>query len=848
MMSQTDYARGPAVAGSFKIMVYLRVKEAAMMSQTTPTDLETYLRRVAAGLTFLDFSIFQQGQERDFSSVPLDQFYVPLRLAGRAPLEEAGPAQISRSTRNREALSGPPDISSTQLLAPEQRLARHLVLLGDAGSGKTTLLRHLAGALALARLKNDPALARRQTGHTGDPLLPIFIPLRYFHHFCRGNSTRRPIAWGSFMEFLPHYFQEQQGLTLPPDFFSTLLTGGGCLLALDGFDEVPDPDSRRQVMAVVRALAADADLGRNTLILSSRVAAYGGAAQLGGRFQTLWVQNLNAEERTAQVNRWVDGIRPYTQRDLKAADILRRMAPGSPLAELAVTPLIVTTLCVVYFYDHELPEQRAQLYQRCIEIMLYEKLRPDDPGQILAERGGKPDFKRELLARLAFEMHLAQADETAKEPAARWLKDGFRSLAEEERLPAAYDFLDNLTSRGTLLQERAGQFGFGRQHLTFKEYLAGAHLIRGLRERERQPLWPRLLLDDRWREPIRLAAGSTVFSYSRTTEDFLHELLALADPPETGPATRLAAYRLAAESLVDVGQSGRMLLEKELQSQIITGLAARLGEKAIAAPAANLLKERLAGAAALGRLGDPREGVATLPPLLTADIEGRFQYGKKNEERETAPFQAAIYPVTNAQFEQFWRAGGYNQKNWWSEAGWQWRQGKPAYNWQKMDRPDYWDDDRYNQANQPVVGVTWYEAEAFCHWLTDQARAINGRLYRLPTELEWERLARGQHGRVYPWGNTWEEGLANTDESKIGRPSAVGLFPEGVSPTGAYDCAGNVREWCVPEEGIEQTFRVVRGGSWVNNQDDARCVSRRRSLANDSNDDLGFRVVSPILS
>jgi hypothetical protein len=73
------------------------------------------------------------------------------------------------------------------------------------------------------------------------------------------------------------------------------------------------------------------------------------------------------------------------------------------------------------------------VYLRCIEIMLYEKLRPDDPGKILAERGGSPGFKRELLARLAFELHRAGVEETGQEQAARWLKDGFRSHPPDSR-------------------------------------------------------------------------------------------------------------------------------------------------------------------------------------------------------------------------------------------------------------------------------------------------------------------------------------------------------------------------------------------------------------------------------
>src|SRR5690606_31904854 len=103
------------------------------------------------------------------------------------------------------------------------------------------------------------------------------------------------------------------------------------------------------------------------------------------------------------------------------------------------------------------------------------------------------------LARLAFELHLAKKEEVNREQAARWLKDGFRSVEEEARLPQANDFLDAIIARGTLLQERDRLFGFGRQHLTFREFLAGYHLVLGLRRGERAKLWPELLLDDRWR-------------------------------------------------------------------------------------------------------------------------------------------------------------------------------------------------------------------------------------------------------------------------------------------------------------------------------------------------------------
>jgi predicted NACHT family NTPase len=381
------------------------------MTDQKPPELVRYVERVYKRHATLDLSLFQAGQERDFSEVALDRFYVPLRLAGRAPrqppTEGADPLYRGRTKAGDAAIELAAefmDLRSDGILeyvgvSHEQGLSRHLTLLGDAGSGKTTILRHLTGALARAWLDDDQDYARRRTGLTAELRVPLFVPLRHYHHYCQALK-QGPISRRTFFNFLAAYFSEYDDLSLPADFYRVLLAGGQCLLALDGFDEVPGETARRQVVGVARDLANDPDIGQNIILLSSRVAAYGGATQLGGRFQTLWVQNLNPEEREAQIRRWVEAVSPHTDRPLKVEDILRRMPEGSSLDQLAVTPMIVTTICVVYFYDHELPEQRARLYRRCVDIMLYEKLRPDEPGSQLAMWAGTPDFKRELLARL----------------------------------------------------------------------------------------------------------------------------------------------------------------------------------------------------------------------------------------------------------------------------------------------------------------------------------------------------------------------------------------------------------------------------------------------------------------
>ena len=148
--------------------------------------------------------------------------------------------------------------------------------------------------------------------------------------------------------------------------------------------------------------------------------------------------------------------------------------------------------------------------------------------------------------------------------------------------------------------------------------------------------------------------------------------------------------------------------------------------------------------------------------------------------------------------------------------------------------------------------MSWYEAMAFCAWLSYRL----GYAVTLPTEVQWEKAARGTDGRTFPWGPEWREGFANTYESGIGRTSAVGIFPQGQSPYGVMDLAGNVWEWCLNEyehpERIQRTGREprgVRGGSWYGDQARARADYRGGDHPHYRCGYFGFRVVcaAPIL-
>jgi len=150
--------------------------------------------------------------------------------------------------------------------------------------------------------------------------------------------------------------------------------------------------------------------------------------------------------------------------------------------------------------------------------------------------------------------------------------------------------------------------------------------------------------------------------------------------------------------------------------------------------------------------------------------------------------------------------------------------------------------------------VSWYEALAFCRWLSAQT----GKPIRLPTEAEWERAARHTDGRIYPWGNRGNPAeRCNMAGTGIGSTAAVGAFPGGHAECGAADMSGNVWEWCstqwrenyqdyaaqVDDDPAGDARRVVRGSSFDNYQNHVRCACRIWVNPGLRNNHYGFRVV-----
>jgi len=203
------------------------------------------------------------------------------------------------------------------------------------------------------------------------------------------------------------------------------------------------------------------------------------------------------------------------------------------------------------------------------------------------------------------------------------------------------------------------------------------------------------------------------------------------------------------------------------------------------------------------------------------------------------------YPVTVGEYRAFIEAGGYHKEHYWTQAGWAWRSKD------SRTQPEHWGEEQWTGDDWlPIIGVSWYEAYAYCRWLSE----TTGHAYRLPTEEEWEKAARGTDGRLYPWGNEWREGVCNTAEASMGHVTPVGQYsPLGDSPYGVADMSGNVWEWCLTmwrgsyrqpanDDPEGDARRVVRGGIWHNLEVSARAAFRYWFSPFVRYHSLGFRV------
>jgi formylglycine-generating enzyme required for sulfatase activity/predicted MPP superfamily phosphohydrolase/archaellum biogenesis ATPase FlaH len=773
--------------------------------ESTPVRPETYYDWVNENYAHLDAEkLYGKGQ-----AFPLDlpKIFIPLYAY------EPG----RKTEKDRELDKGQRPANVKALIAQND----YLVIEGHAGSGKTTLLKYLTYCLA-----QEDKNGFRIKGM--DDFLPILILLKDLNDFFH-DPAQKITNQLTAQTMLRWYFRCKMGSVLSIETADKFLNAKKAVLLLDGLDELM-PQHRDTVVN------AFADLRirnkGNKVVFTGRPHGIQGAVVKRFGEKRINILALNMDQVEEFVRKWFAYLYPGSSgTGSKNAQAMIEETKGHPaIAAMIDNPMMLTAICILYHDGKELPGQRAELYKKFIDNLLYRRF--DDSEMV-----------HDYLKTLAYKMHTQDVRSVDRSIAVSVLKDIYKAKPNERkaeykrRIQETFDYIE---PKCGLLKLESGQFNFW--HLTFQEFLTARYLVDNSTDFAQaiKGYWK----NDWYDEVISLYIGYLSIENKRWANLIVEQVLEAEDSP---PFDR---WRLAAGTLVDIHQDRRedMVLEQG-KNRLLTVM-----DNSETDP-----KIRVQAGETLGWLGDPRN-LKTFVKIQGGayDLE---DMGKVTIE----PFEIGKYPVTNTWFEEFIKAGGYENRELWSPEGQKWL----VYT--KARQPEFWDDRKWKCPNAPVVGVSWYEAYAFTRWLT--LKPDDEYEYSLLSEKQWQAAAAGVAKRAYPWGKKWDKNKCNNDEIKIEKTSPAGIFEKGNTPDGVCDLSGNVWEWTLSdfhskieledfvfdeamqrlwdENKLEAYFSkrgekdrqlpVLRGGSWFGGSNDCRCAYRDYGRPSNRNVLIGFR-------
>lgn len=851
-----------------RLATLVSYEEALISERRLTTDdalaLRGYLAEVRQKWEGLMLPLLRK-KSGDITSAKLKQVFVPLRLRDVRAEEESRRKMDRLAAHPEKALKEQvEEIKSVEIGELLNRYPK-FILIGAPGCGKTTLLSRVALAFAEGRAQDD-------LGWKGKNLFPVFLRLRNFGAFLKQNRDEYSSpSSGALIAYLENSFRDGDRIRLTADFFDKRLAEGLCLVMMDGLDEVSD--LRSEVAGHVDAFIHRYAAKGNYFGMASRPRGYESVERqlrpVG--LAVAEVNPLDLDGICQLMENLLSLIEPDAARRVNdLEELTRAISSSEELTRIAGTPLFCSALVQVFkYHGARLPNRRVDVFDEIVDLLLghwhaqqtrylsdAEQLAMDDgTGRSYGEVKKAVSVKRSRLSRLALYMQETHQAEIPAQEAETVL---YEYLKSRERVPDentaqlwAGNFLVNSHERSGLLVERdPGIYTF--LHKGFMEYLAASALA--AQSKILVDVILPLVADKakfEWWEQVILLVGA----YSGTPEDVREELISkLLKTAETHPLDsddRLRYELLAGNLARDMGDDLPAFHFKQVESVLFNS----------ATNAAVPPVSRASAADTLDELGYIVPDLHTFVPI--------------------SDFHISKYLVTNSQYERFLKRENFaNKKYWidfqkfdenskpmkgtWGETAWNWLQESlKSENFEIQGDvllPRHWRDPRFGIArrNAPVVGISWYEASAYCKWLLEnwdqweegKQGLAKPKLIRLPTEKEWSTAAGGEDPEErYPWNqkgatSKTEEIIqrANIRESGINRTTPVWMYPQGESPHHIMDMAGNVWEWQANYSSDKKQYLSLRGGSWGFNAEVARVSFRDDYFPLFRVNFVGFRV------
>ena len=486
---------------------------------TPPT---TYYQHIAHDFYRLDMA----GIDNDrIFEIPLSDIYVRLRVM----FDEDSQADTEEYRD-----SGPIDIQTALLRYPK------LVIVGDPGSGKSTFLKYIALMLARSVLAANPGIAL-ETLCLQEPLpIPLFVSCWDLSDFLKQGGR---IHLSMLVEFLAQRLAAY-GFQIRLDDLEKLLEAGSCCLLFDGLDEVPTDQGRAAVSRLLEDCVQR--FAKNRFVVTSRVRAYTGDTILKGEFTRCDIQPFDENDRRQFLRNWVALLFKVPREHVLAegteprrefASLVRGIETKDRIRPLAVNPLLLTVIAIVHWNRKRLPEQRVDLYDECVDVLLGQR-KEAEHVQLGRQVGAFDEhweqqqyeeraWVRKRFAEIAMHIMSSEGDEATKADVVKLLIPRFRDQGaadEEQAIARAELFLDRQELRsGLLVSRRSHSYRF--VHLTFQEYLAAWHLSNQEFDQTLMLIQPHLR-QQKWFEVLQLLGGEWARQSDEKLDRYLAWLLA----------------------------------------------------------------------------------------------------------------------------------------------------------------------------------------------------------------------------------------------------------------------------------------------------------------------------------